>query len=175
MSILGASHLAIGVADMDKILPFYVEVLGLRVTSDFTQDLVHHEASAELHKGRHIQRRQVWLRQSDEPHALAIALDQLFAPEPADHRGDIYDLGVHHVGLWVDDIEAIVERARRLGHPVIMPHVSPAAAYGDTGGPIGSVFLRDPEGNLIQCDQRVKPGQCETWRRGGQSMKPVEA
>ena len=76
MAVIGASHLAIGVTNMDLSLPFYVDVLGFSVTSDFSQEMTAEQA-VDLHKGRLIRRRQVWLRQSDEPHALAIALDQL--------------------------------------------------------------------------------------------------
>ena len=166
MAVIGASHLAIGVTNMDLSLPFYVDVLGFSVTSDFIQEMTADQA-VDLHKGRLIRRRQVWLRQSDEPHALAIALDQMFEGNPADQRADIYDLGIHHVGLWVNDAARIVERARAGGYDVVLPHTAPADAYGDkAGGRIASVFLRDPDGNLIQCDQRIGEGDVDGWHRG---------
>jgi len=166
MTIFGVSHIPIGVADMDAALPFYRDVLGLAVMSDFEQELRPDEAP-ELHRGRHIARRQVWLRQNDAEHSVAIALDQLWRGDPADRRADIYDLGIHHVGLWVDNIEQIVARARNLAYEVIMPHVAPAEAYGDPAkGEIASVFLRDPEGNLIQCDQRIGADDLPDWYRG---------
>jgi catechol 2,3-dioxygenase-like lactoylglutathione lyase family enzyme len=155
MSVLAVSHIAIGVADMDRALGFYRDVLGLRVDADWRQQLGEDEGR-ELHKGRAIDRRCVWLRWGEGPHRSAINLDELHSPAPADRRADIYDLGLHHVALWVDDLDAIVERARLAGGEVIMPHVSPTEPYGEPpGGRIKSVFLKDPDGNLIQCDQRL--------------------
>lgn len=168
MSVFGVSHVAIGVADMDLVLPFYTEVLGFSVKADFIQEMTP-DMGRELHKGRHIRRRQIWLRVGDDPQGLAIALDQLFLGGPADKRSDIYDRGIHHVSLWVDDIQAITARARAGGHPVVMPHIAPLDAYGeeDDGSRIASCFFRDPEGNLIQTDQRIGPGVMEEWRNGG--------
>lgn len=155
MAVLAVSHIAIGVTDMDRALVFYRDVLGLRVDADWQQRLSEDEGR-ELHRGRAIDRRCVWLRWGDGEHQSAINLDELRSPRPEDRRSDIYDLGVHHVSLWVDDIEQIVERARANGYEVIMPHYSGTEPYGEApGGRIQSVFLKDPDGNLIQCDRRA--------------------
>lgn len=111
----------------------------------------------ELNKGRDIRRRQVWLRWGEQgPHAGALTIDQLFQPEPADKRGDIYDLGVHHFSFWVDDIDDVMARAKAGGFAVIMPHEAPTHYYGEKEpSTIRSVFLYDPDGNVVQCDQRA--------------------
>jgi len=170
MAVFGASHLPIGVSDMDKVLPFYTRVLGFNVVSDFIQD-IGPDQGRDLHGGRHIRRRQVWLRQDDKAHSFAIALDEMSLCGPSDHRADIYDLGIHHIGLWVDNIQEIVQRAREGGHPVVMPHTSSPDGYGDDDaeGRIASVFLRDPEGNLIQCDQRIREDEFTDWHSGSAS------
>ena len=130
-------------------------MLGLRVDADWRQQLGEEEGR-ELHNGRAIDRRCVWLRWGEGPHQSAINLDELKSPRPDDRRADIYDLGVHHISLWVDDVDAIVARAEANGCAVIMPHISPTEPYGEApGGRIQSVFLRDPDGNLIQCDRRL--------------------
>jgi catechol 2,3-dioxygenase-like lactoylglutathione lyase family enzyme len=155
MTVLAMSHIAIGVTDMERALPFYRDVLGLRVDADWRQQLGEDEGR-ELHKGRAIDRRCVWLRWGDGPNQSAINLDELLAPQARDRRADIYDLGVHHVSLWVVDVDGIVERAKAIGCDVIMPHISPTEPYGEpAGGRIQSVFLKDPDGNLIQCDRRL--------------------
>lgn len=155
MAVIAVSHIAIGVTDMERSLVFYRDVLGLRVDADFQQQLTEDEGR-ELHRGRAIDRRCVWLRWGDGDHQSAINLDELRSPEPADRRADIYDLGVHHVSLWVDEIEEIIARSRAKGFDVIMPHFSGTEQYGEVaGGSIQSVFLRDPDGNLIQCDRRA--------------------
>lgn len=157
MTVLAVSHIAIGVTDMNRALEFYRDVLGLRVDADWRQRLGEDEGR-ELHGGRAIERRCVWLRWDgqDGANSSAINLDQLIEPRPQDRRAAIYDLGVHHVSLWVDDIAGIIARARAAGCEVIMPHISPTEPYGEPpGGTIESVFLKDPDGNLIQCDRRL--------------------
>jgi catechol 2,3-dioxygenase-like lactoylglutathione lyase family enzyme len=170
MSIIGFSHIALGVTDMDAVLPFYADVIGMKITSDFLQEMKP-EQGPELHGGRHIRRRQVWLRSSADPHAAALALDQMLEPAPADRRAAIYDLGTHHFAFWVDDIETVIVRARAGGHPVIMPHTTSAEEYGDApGSRIASVFLRDPDGNLVQCDQRIGNDDLKGWRASAGSI-----
>jgi len=175
MTVVGVSHVAIGVADMDAVLPFYIDVFGFRITSDFTQE-IRPDQGPELHKGRHIRRRQVWLRCGDGPTAMAIALDQMFEGGSADTRSDIYDRGIHHVGLWVSDIRAVYERAQDGGYTVLMPHTAPIDAYGDDADRderIASCFFKDPEGNIIQADQRIGPGEMSDWRVGGSGKVEV--
>ncbi len=155
MAVQGVSHIAVGVTDVDAALTFYRDVLGMEVTADYFQDLPP-DRGPELHKGRHIKRRQVWLRWGGGEHASALTLDQLQEPIPADTRADIYDLGVHHFSFWVDDVDAVVGRASAAGFDVIMPHTAATETYGEPPGRrIQSVFLRDPDGNLVQCDRRV--------------------
>lgn len=56
----------------------------------------------------------------------------------------------------MDDIDGIIARALEGDFEVIMPHESPTTLYGEPpGGTIRSVFLRDADENLVQCDQRV--------------------
>ena len=157
MSIRNVSHIALGVTDIDQALGFYRDVLGMKVDADYIQDLPPGGIDHELNKGRHINRRQVWLRWGGEgPYAGALTIDQLHKPIPADTRSDIYDLGVHHFSFWVDDIDGIMARARTGGFDVIMPHESPTHYYGEPEGRvIRSVFLRDRDGNIVQCDQRI--------------------
>jgi catechol 2,3-dioxygenase-like lactoylglutathione lyase family enzyme len=155
MGVLAVSHIAIGVTDMDRALVFYRDVLGLRVDADWIQRLTE-DQGRELHGGRAIERRCVWLRWGEGTAASAINLDELHTPRPEDRRAGIYDLGVHHISLWVDDIDDIIRRAREHGCAVIMPHVSDTSPYGEApGGRIRSVFLKDPDGNLVQCDCRI--------------------
>ncbi|MET0379653.1 MAG: VOC family protein [Spongiibacteraceae bacterium] len=157
MAVLGVSHIAIGVTDIDRALIFYRDALGLTVDADYEQSFPA-DMGPELHGGRAIQRRQVWLR-SSASQSSALALDQLYTPAPADKRSDIYDLGIHHVAFWVADVDAVIQQALQLGFPAIVPHTASTKDYGEAiVGQIKSVFFRDPDGNLVQCDQRVAEG-----------------
>ena len=164
MAILTVSHLAIGVTDMDRALSFYRDFLGLTVIEDWLQEYTDRgrENSPGLAdekapgRARKVRRRAVWLRWSHDPHGTAVVLDQLLEPLAEDRRACLYDLGTHHVSFWVDDIDAIVRRAEEQGIDIpLQPITSPGVEYGlpDTG--IRSAYVRDPDGNLVQLDQRV--------------------
>src|SRR6267142_505273 len=97
MQVLGVSHIAIAVTDMDAALAFYRDVLGLTVDADWTQQLTV-ERSGEVTGGRAIKRRQAWLRWGPLGDATAaLALDQMLSPEPVDRRSEAFDLGIHHI------------------------------------------------------------------------------
>src|SRR4051812_24622524 len=107
MAIRGVSHVAVGVADMERSLKFYRDTLGLIVTEDSTKEL---EAFGDVPP---VRRRGVYLRWT-EGDASFIVLDQHdrdASPAPR----QFYELGVHHYGFWVDDVDQIVARARTLG------------------------------------------------------------
>jgi catechol 2,3-dioxygenase-like lactoylglutathione lyase family enzyme len=153
MTVRAVSHLAIGVRDMDRSLRFYRDLLGLRVDADQPEEIARRS-------GTTARRRAVYLRWDDGPHASFVVLDQQL-----DRPGDndplrLFDVGVHHVAFWVDDLEAIVERMRDAGTAVaVEPSVGDTRAYGEPpGDKVLTAFLRDPDGNWIQLDQRLPPG-----------------
>jgi catechol 2,3-dioxygenase-like lactoylglutathione lyase family enzyme len=57
----------------------------------------------------------------------------------------------------VDDIHAIAARLRAAGFEVLFePAEGDTIAYGEApGGKVLSTFLRDPDGNYVQLDQRA--------------------
>ena len=151
MLVRGVSHVAIGVRDMDTVLPFYRDVLGLRVDFDGVE---------EFGDGRDrpvTKRRAVYLHHTDDPTSSFLVLDQQLTRDPAGDPAELFQVGFHHFGLWVDDIDAIVDRATKAGSgPTRPPSNADTVAYGEPpGGVIRTVFFRDPEGNVVQCDQRV--------------------
>lgn len=150
MAVLAVSHIAVGVTDMDRSLEFYRDVLELRVTADWIQEFT------DFTHDQPVRRRTAWLRAGSGPHDSALALDQLITPKPTDHRSELYDLGTHHFSFWVDDIDGVIERATAGGFPLMFPHVADTKEYGEPpGGSIRSVFMRDPDGNVVQVDQRA--------------------
>jgi catechol 2,3-dioxygenase-like lactoylglutathione lyase family enzyme len=66
---------------------------------------------------------------------------------------------MHHFGFWVDDIDAIHERAKAAGVTVMVDpseRGADSAAYGEPPGRfVRAMFVNDPDGNVIQFDQRV--------------------
>lgn len=154
MTVHSVSHVAVGVRDMDRALTFYRDLIGLDVRFDDIEEF----AGVEGRPG--VRRRGVYLRWSDDPHAPFIVLDQQLARIVGVGEGapkELYEPGIHHFGFWVDDVNDIAERARAAGVPFVYgPADTDTSAYGEpAGGTIRFLLLRDPDGNVVQVDQRV--------------------
>jgi catechol 2,3-dioxygenase-like lactoylglutathione lyase family enzyme len=154
MTIQAVSHIAIGVRDMDAALGFYRDVLGLRVTADKVEEFSQGPGQEPA------KRRAVYLRWVDGPHASFIVLDQQITHDIQGEPAQLFQMGCHHFAFWVDDLDAMMTRVRDAGVTVIMGGGDGPGAdttmYGEPpGGFVRSVFLRDPEGNYVQLDQRA--------------------
>ena len=151
MSIDAISHIAIGVTDMHRSLGFYRDVLGMHVSLD-TEEEVPSIGDAPAFK-----RRGVYLRWREGPHETFIVLDQQLSREPFGSPPELFQVGTHHWGFWVASVDAVVERAEAAGVPIVVrPTNGDSAAYGEAPGEVlRSAFLRDPDGNIVQLDQRT--------------------
>jgi catechol 2,3-dioxygenase-like lactoylglutathione lyase family enzyme len=170
--VLAVSHVAVGVRDADRQLTFYRDVLGMHVTADKVEEFPQGPGEEPA------RRRAVYLRWAGEvsereagippssdrpmwgPHASFVVLDQQLSREITGEPAQLFQMGCHHFAFWVDDIRPVVERARAAGVDVVMGgeegSVSDTVMYGEPpGGTVRTVFLRDPEGNYVQLDQRV--------------------
>ena len=151
MAITNVSHIAIGVRDMEAALPFWTGVVGLHVSLDTEEQFTI--------GGEVIRRRGVYLRELEGPNEPFVVLDEQLTRPKTGAPKPLFEIGVHHFGFWVDDIDAIADRARAAGVPIVTePSARGAdtAAYGEPpGGFVRSMFVRDPEGNTVQFDQRV--------------------
>jgi catechol 2,3-dioxygenase-like lactoylglutathione lyase family enzyme len=150
MGFRNISHVAIGVSDMDKALGFWRDLLGMVVSKDDTEvfdgygDLAPHT------------RRGVYLRWSEGDDEAFIVLDYHDRGVDPDPR-QFYGMGIHHFGFWVDDARAIHARAVEQGVPVVVPPGdSDSLLFGEKPGrTMRTCILKDPDGNIIQFDQRV--------------------
>jgi catechol 2,3-dioxygenase-like lactoylglutathione lyase family enzyme len=153
MTIEAVSHIAVGVRDMEAALGFYRDVLGLRVTADKIEEFSQGPGQPPA------QRRAVYLRWVDGPHASFIVLDQQITNDIKGEPAQLFQMGVHHFAFWVDDLDAMLARVRDAGITVVMGGEGPGTdtvMYGEPpGGLVRSAFLRDPEGNYVQLDQRA--------------------
>src|SRR5258706_15611494 len=111
--ITGISHTNIRVRDIDRCLPFYRDVLGLKVSWD--------ERDQDISGDQTKRRRAVFLRWNLGPHQGFVVLqsfpsrDGTSEPEPAGHQTKLSAMGLNHFGFWVDEFETIVARAVRAG------------------------------------------------------------
>lgn len=147
------SHVAVGVTDMERSLGFYRDILGMHVSLDAEEEL------PALGDAQAFKRRGVYLRWREGPHETFIVLDQQLSQAPYGEPPKLFQVGTHHWGFWVDDVDAIAERAEAAGVPVVVKPVNgDTKAYGEAaGGVCRSAFLADPDGNIVQLDQRVTP------------------
>ena len=71
--------------------------------------------------------------------------DGIFA-QPA----EMFQLGIHHFSFWVDDIDAIHNRAKAAGATVVVEpseRGADTAAYGEPPGRfVRTMFINDPDG-----------------------------
>ena len=151
MAIRAISHVVIGVRDMDRALRFYRDALGLRVKLDTIEELPGFEGSEPR------KRRAAYLGWSEGPHESFVVLDQPLDVAATGQPARLFQTGIHHFSFWVTDIDAIVARLRGAGLEVLFdPGAGDTIAYGEPpGGKVLSTFVRDPDGNYVQLDQRA--------------------
>ena len=148
------SHIAVGVRDMDRSLHFYRDLLGLKVCLDTMENIGGLKTLfAKPTKGN---RRAVYLRFEEGPHASFIVLSQ----NPVEVPGDpikIDQVGVHHFAFWVDDLRERVEKLKAAGVPILDPPMeSDTIAYGEPAGKkVLTSLFQDPDGIIVQFDQRL--------------------
>lgn len=71
------------------------------------------------------------------------------------------DPGVHHLGLWVDDVTAETQRCVDLGWTVIAASKSPGEGYGSY------TYVQPPSGPIIELVWSAMLPRFETWWSGG--------
>jgi catechol 2,3-dioxygenase-like lactoylglutathione lyase family enzyme len=150
----GVSHVAIGVGDMDKSLPFYRDLLGLRVTLDTVENVGGLPSLfRDPQKGK---RRAVYMRWEDGPEASFIVLSAPVGP-PSGEPIKLDQVGIHHFAFWVKDLRAKVEKLKAAGVSILVPPlVSDTVAYGEEpGGKVLTCLFQDPDGIILQFDERI--------------------
>jgi catechol 2,3-dioxygenase-like lactoylglutathione lyase family enzyme len=153
MGMRAVSHMAIGVRDLDLALPFYRDGLGLRVVVDRQERFKDPSTDPPVERVR----RAVYLRWADGPDTQFVVLDQQLGTPAQGEPAKLFQIGLHHVAFWVDDLEPFLARAPGAGGTVVAPPVeSGGNSYAEPeGSRVRTVYLTDPEGNLIQLDQRL--------------------
>ncbi len=152
MKIRNTSHIAIGVSNMERALHFYRDLLGLRVTLDDPQENPGGRLSTVSgQRTRH----GVYLRWDDGPDATFIVLSQDHPTSGEPLR--LNQVGIHHFAFWVDDLEETFAKVKAAGVPIVLPPtVFDTVAYGEpAGSKVMTTLFKDPDGTIIQLDQRV--------------------
>src|SRR5690349_3574574 len=101
MGSTGVSHLGIAVRDLVRSKRFYRDVIGL----DIVVELEYEEFPELLHYPDQRLRRYVYFATSKEPGAPVIVMSSTHSDDTS-HPLMADQLGVHHLALWFDDLQA---------------------------------------------------------------------
>ena len=104
----GISHIAIGVRNMDKSLPFYRDVLGLRVVRDEVERM---GGMSGVTDNRRRAARLVW---DNGLWATYVVLSQS-AGTASGTPSKLDQIGIHHFAFWVDQLRDRFERVKGPG------------------------------------------------------------
>ena len=152
MRARGVSHIAVCVADLERSLHFYRDLLGLTVRLHTTQDMARRPGaeSAEMY------------RKSRRSRTVAnVYFDDPDSTEPflvlTSHPGDRVDgdpikldqIGISHISFGVEDVRAYAEELMSKGVPL----AGTLDDFTDDRGLMRTFFVYDPDGILVQFDQ----------------------
>ncbi|MCB2073043.1 MAG: VOC family protein [Novosphingobium sp.] len=146
--INGAHHVALATADMDRLLHFYRDLLGLPLLSD---GRIEPGDSPEFEKVVGLEATRVRVAQLGVGN-LRIEMFEYLEPIPdglAPPRS--CDVGLRHIAFDVTDIDDEYERLKAEG----VTFLSSPQSIGNHG--VRSVYLRDPDGNIVEF-QEIFPG-----------------
>ena len=142
------SHIAICVRDLDRSLAFYRDLLGCEVVKDEVQD-TRTGGLPHVYKDRHSRRRVVHLRYGAGAAAPVLVFtahpDETVSGEPI----MLDQIGISHISFTVPDVEAATRRLIDRG----VATCGPVDAFKSADGRIRTVFVRDPDGILVQFDE----------------------
>ena len=152
MRAKGVSHIAVCVADLERSLHFYRDLLGLTVRLYITQDMARRPGaeSAEMYQ-RPRQSRTVANVYFDDPGTTEPFL--VLTSHPGDRvEGDpikLDQIGISHISFGVDDVRAYAEELVSKGVPL----AGTLDDFTDDQGVMRTFFVYDPDGILVQFDR----------------------
>ena len=148
MDATGVSHIAICVRDLDRSLAFYRDILGMRVTADRIQDTTT-GGLPHVYKHPRKSRRQVRLMYGQGDTTPTLTMTSHPGDEPDGEPIKLDQIGISHLSFSVPDVKALAEELASKGVQL----VGPLAARTDAQGNLGSFYVYDPDGILIQFDR----------------------
>jgi len=148
----GISHIAVCVADLEKSLEFYRDVLGMTVKMHTTQEMARRPGaeSAEMYerprKARTVAN--VWFDEPNSPQPFLV-----LTSHPGEQVGGepikLDQRGISHISIEVENVQAYAQE-------LIAKGVSLAGTledFTDASGNIRTIFVYDPDGILVQFDE----------------------
>lgn len=140
--LLNMRHAGIVVHNLERMLRFWRDVMGLQVVIDFREEGRFIDTVQGLSGVRLCM---IKLRAPDGS-MIELLHDEAHPTPPPEHN-DLCDRGIRHLAFTVADVEAAWETLRRAGCPTLSEPVTAP------DGKARLFFARDPEGNLMEIVQ----------------------
>ncbi len=150
MKPTGISHIALGVRDMERSLAFYRDTLGFELVRDEVQPTAGTVLPA-LYRNEHAERRVATLYWERAVGAAFLVLSEHNDKPVHGEAIKLDDVGIHHVGFWVEDLDAVHGELKARG---VEFDVEPSLVKV-ADGTFKSAFFSDPDGILLQLDQWI--------------------
>ncbi len=152
MKANGVSHIAVCVADLDRSLHFYRDLLGLTVRLHTTQEMARRPGaeSAEMYQRPRESRTvaNVWFDDADTTQPFLV----LTSHPGSQVEGEpikLDQIGISHISFGVEDVRAYAEELMAKGVPL----AGTLDDFTDNQGVMRTFFVYDPDGILVQFDQ----------------------
>ena len=152
MKAKGVSHIAMCVADLDRSLHFYRDLLGLTVRLHTTQEMARRPGaeSAEMYQKPRESRTvaNVWFDDPDTTEPFLV----LTSHPGSDVEGEpikLDQIGISHISFGVEDVRAYAEELMAKGAPL----AGTLEDFTNDQGVMRTFFVYDPDGILVQFDQ----------------------
>ncbi len=144
MEANGVTHIGICVRDMDKSLAFYRDALGMKVLGDRATDP---SEGGRSHNYKHQRKTRRWVSLSyGEGTSPTLTLTSHPSEAPDGQPILLDQIGITHFSFAVNDVrglaEELVAKGVELGGPI--------EAFTNERGDIRSIYVRDPDGILVQ-------------------------
>ena len=142
-------HFAITVSQMDRSLEFYCDFLGLIQQS--SHDLAGTSISKMAGKDK-VRMRVVRLICPENPH-LQVDLQEYLEPHGKQSDSNLGDIANSHLCIEVDDLDQAYADLKSKGAEFVSP---PVEFDLEAEGKIGCVFLKDPDGYVLELSEYRK-------------------
>ncbi len=152
MKARGVSHIAVCVADLEKSLEFYRDILGLTVKLHATQEMARRPGaeSAEMYERPRSARTvaNVWFDEPSSPQPFLV-----LTSHPGDQVGGepikLDQRGISHISFEVENVKALAEELIAKGVEL----AGTMEDFTDGSGNVRTIFVYDPDGILVQFDE----------------------
>ena len=152
MKATGVSHIALCVRDLEASLNFYRDVLGLTVRLHTTQKMAKRPGaeSSDMYQQRRESRTVANLWFDDDTQGEPFLV---LTSHPQEQVSGIPikldQIGISHISFTVDDVPSVAAELEAKGVPL----AGNLSDFTNAQGIVGTIFVYDPDGVLVQFDQ----------------------